>query len=86
MGKVFLTDQAQKELLKPPSREKLKIQKKLLTLESNAFVGKKLVGKLSGFYSLKIWPYRAVYLVKENKEIWVVHILHRQGVYKKLIS
>lgn len=82
MGKVFLTDQAQKELLKLPSREKLKIQKKLLTLESNAFVGKKLVGKLSGFYSLKIWPYRAVYLVKENKEVWVVHILHRQGVYK----
>lgn len=82
MGKVFLTDQTQKELLKLPSREKLKIQKKLLTLESNAFVGKKLVGKLSGFYSLKIWPYRAVYLVKENKEVWVVHILHRQGVYK----
>ena len=82
MGKVFLTDQAQKELLKLPSREKLKIQKKLLALESNIVAGKRLVGKLSGFYSLKIWPYRVVYLVKKNKEVWVVHILHRQGAYK----
>lgn len=82
MGRVFLTDQAQKELLRLPLNEKQKIKKKLFTLESDFFAGKKLAGKLSGFYSLKIWPYRAVYLVKKNKEVWVVHILHRQGVYK----
>lgn len=82
MAKVFLTNQAQKELLKLPSYEKRKIQKKLLNLEANIFAGKKLAGKLSGFYSLKIWPYRVIYLIKENKEVWVVHILHRQGVYK----
>lgn len=82
MGKVFLTEQAKKELLKLPSSEKMKIQKKLLSLESNILAGKKLMGKLSGFYSLKTWPYRAIYLVKENGEVWVVHILHRQGVYK----
>jgi len=82
MGKIFLTDQAQKELLKLPLSEKQKIKKKLLSLESNIFAGKKLLGKLSGFYSLKTWPYRAIYLIKQNKEIWVVHILHRQGVYK----
>lgn len=82
MGEIFLTDQARKELLKLPFNEKRKIQKKLLSLESNVLAGKKLMGRLSGFYSLKIWPYRAIYLIKENKEVWIVHILHRQGVYK----
>lgn len=82
MGKVILSDQAQKEFLKLPPNEKQKIKKKLSGLESNIFAGKKLAGKLLGFYSLKIWPYRAIYLIKQNKEVWVVHILHRQGVYK----
>ncbi len=83
MGRVFIANQAQKELLRLPSREQLKIKKRLRILESNSFTGKKFVGKLNGFYSLKVWPYRIIYLLKKGgQEVWVVHILHRQGVYK----
>jgi len=82
MAKVFITSQAQKEYQKLPRRERIKIRQKLTELEENSLAGKKLVGKLTGLYSLRIWPYRAIYLVKRNKEVWVVHILHRQGAYK----
>jgi addiction module RelE/StbE family toxin len=82
MFKVFLSAQAQKDAKKIPLKEKTKIRKKLSLLETDPYSGKKLTGKLSGYYSLKIWPYRAIYLVKKNQEVWVVHLLHRQGVYK----
>ncbi len=82
MFKVFLSAQAQKDSRKIPPREKTKIRKKLTILKANPYSGKKLTGKLAGYYSLKIWPYRAIYLIKKNKEVWIVHLLHRQGVYK----
>jgi addiction module RelE/StbE family toxin len=82
MFKVFLSAQAQKDSKKIPPKDKQKIFKKLSSLETAPYSGKKLSGKLSDYYSLKIWPYRAIYLVKKNKEVWVVHLLHRQGVYK----
>lgn len=82
MFKVFLSAQVQKDSRKIPQKDKIKISKKLSALETNPYSGKKLSGKLSNYYSLKIWPYRAIYLIKKNKEVWIVHIVHRQGVYK----
>ncbi len=82
MAKVLITLQAQKEYQKLPSKERLKIHRKLNELRINPLAGKKLVGKLAGLYSLKIWPYRAIYLIKKKNEIWVVSILHRQGAYR----
>ncbi len=82
MAKVFLSAQAQKDFKKIFPKDKLKIRKKLKLLESSVYSGKKLGGKLEGYYSLKIWPYRAIYLIKKNEEVWVVHLLHRQGAYK----
>lgn len=82
MTKVFLSAQAQRDSRKIPKKDRLKIRKRLRLLESNPYSGKKLGGKLEGYYSLKIWPYRAIYLIKENKEVWVVHLLHRQEAYK----
>ncbi len=82
MFKVFLSAQAQKDSRKIPQKDKEKIFKKLSILEENPYSGKKLTGKLSGYYSLKIWPYRAIYLIKKNQEVWIVHIIHRQGAYK----
>ena len=82
MAKLFLSAQAQKDSQKIPFKDKIKIHKKLALLEKNPFLGKNLAGKLKGYYSLKIWPYRVIYFIKENKEIWVVHLLHRQQAYK----
>ena len=82
MAKVFLSTQAKKDSKKISQKDRLKIRKKLKILEDNPYFGKKLGGKLKGHYSLRIWPYRAVYLIKKNKEVWVTHILHRKEVYK----
>lgn len=82
MAKVFLSNQAKRDAKKIPSKDKLKIRKKLKVLETNPYAGKKLGGELKEYYSLKIWPYRAIYLIKKNKEVWVVHIAHRQRAYK----
>jgi addiction module RelE/StbE family toxin len=84
MYKVFLTTQAEKDLKTLPKAEKNKIRKKLLLLEKEPFSGKKLSGKLANFYSLKVWPYRIIYIIDKEKEIWVVHIMHRQEGYGKL--
>ncbi len=80
---VIVTPKALKQYKHLPKSEQAKIKKRLLVLEQNPQEGKKLSGKLLGIRSLKVWPYRIIYLI-ENKEkkIFVVTIAHRQGVYK----
>ena len=53
MFKVFLSAQAQKDSKKIPLKDKQKIHKKLTTLETNPYLGKKLTGKLSGYFSIE---------------------------------
>ena len=81
--RVVLSIAAQKQYIKLPQSEKKKIKKKLLTLESDKLSGKKLVGELKDFRSLRAWPYRIIYYInKVENRIEVVDIEHRQGVYK----
>ena len=80
--RVIVTPRAEKELLKLPKTERKKVQKKLLLLETNPFVGKKLGGEFQERYSLRSWPYRIIYLINDKTKIlYVISILHRQGVY-----
>ena len=79
---VIITPQAEKDLLRLPKDKLQKIVKKIAFLESEPFLGKKLSGKLSGLRSLRLWPYRVIYLVKGTNRIYVVSVLHRQGSYK----
>lgn len=81
MAKVFIASQAQKDFEKIPRKDQAKIRKGLSLLQEQPLAGKKLKGKLKGLYSLRIWPYRAIYLI-QNNQVWVVHFLHRQGAYK----
>ncbi|MCE7898185.1 MAG: type II toxin-antitoxin system mRNA interferase toxin, RelE/StbE family [bacterium] len=81
MVQVFLTDQAIKDFKKISVVNQKKIKKRLSLLEKDNLAGKKLTGKLSELYSLRAWPYRILYVI-QNKEVWVTHIAHRQGVYK----
>ena len=81
--RVVLSITAQKQYIKLPQSEKKKIKKKLLALESDKLSGKKLVGELKDFRSLRAWPYRIIYYInKVENRIEVVDIEHRQGVYK----
>ncbi len=81
--KVALSKDAQKQYERLPKPQQLKISKKLIELEQNPYVGKKLEGELKGIYSLRVWPYRILYEINRDKQIVQVHkIAHRQGVYK----
>lgn len=79
---VILSKRAAKHYNSLPKREQQKLKKKLLELESNPFCGKKLSGEFEGNRSLKVWPYRIIYIIDEKKEqVEVRDILHRQGAY-----
>jgi len=68
MDRVHLSDQSKRDLKKISFNEVKKIERQLLRLEKEPFSGKKLTGKLSGFYSLKAWPYRIIYFIKLDFE------------------
>lgn len=52
-------------------------------LTTNPFMGKKLVGDLSNFRSLRVSEYRIIYLIIEKRVlIQVVKIAHRKEVYR----
>lgn len=82
MSQVIVTPQAKKDYLKLQIREQKKIRKRLKLLESSVWIGKKLSGKLKNSYSLRAWPYRIFYIIRNDKA-WITHIEHRQGAYKK---
>jgi len=82
MIKAYLTEQAVKDLKELPVVDTLRLKKKLVYFSVEAVQGKKLSGKLRGFYSLRVWPYRIIYFFQNKNEVWIVHIKHRKDAYK----
>ena len=80
--KVKIERSAYKDLKKIPPSKRKKIFKKIDLLIQYPLCGKQLEGQYRGLRSLRIWPYRIIYLIDRKKQIWVVSILHRQGAYK----
>ena len=83
MTKVYFTPNTQKILSKLKDK---KLEKRILQakskLEQNPLAGKKLTGKLEGQYSLRIWPYRIVYFINQEKDLIITDIRHRKDVYR----
>ena len=80
---IIITPEAEKQYLHLPKTEQKKIKKKFLLLTQEPKIGKKLSGSFSELRSLRAWPYRILYYIdKSKKEIYIVTIAHRQGVYK----
>ncbi len=81
--RVILSREAERDYSNLPKSERKKVDRKLLYLSKNPFIGKSLGGELKGLYSLKAWPYRIIYqVIKKSLYVAVIRILHRQGVYK----
>ena len=78
---VILSKDSQKQFEHLPSSEQINIKKKLVALENNLLVGKKLAGELAQLRSLKAWPYRIIYYINKDK-VFVTSIIHRQGAYQ----
>ena len=52
-------------------------------LRTNPFMGKKLLGELGNFRSLRVGEYRIIYLIIEKVVlIQIVKIAHRREVYR----
>ncbi|MFC1727765.1 type II toxin-antitoxin system RelE/ParE family toxin [Patescibacteria group bacterium] len=82
MARLILSKTAEKNFSKLSVKDRKKVTKKLRFLESDPMSGKKLLGELKGFFSLRAWPYRIIYELKGPKKIIVHHISHRQQAYK----
>lgn len=51
-------------------------------IKQNPFLGKPLVGNLSGLWRLRIDKYRVIYQIKKNELIiYVLDIGHRKNIY-----
>ena len=83
MYEIRLEKPAKRFLKKLKSNEdKKRIIEKLRELENNSELGKPLIGRLTGLWSLRVGKYRAVYEIKKNElVIYVLNIGHRKNVY-----
>jgi mRNA interferase RelE/StbE len=80
---IRLEHRAEKEYEKLDKSTQIKILKAFDTLAEDPFCGKKLGGELEGSYSIRVWPYRILYLMfPKQKTILILRIAHRKDVYR----
>lgn len=83
MYKVELLPKARKDLLHLPEEHRSRISAAIDGLREDPLAGKKLEGKFWGAQSLRVWPYRILYIIyQEIVTVTVVRIDHRKDVYK----
>ncbi len=81
---VVLKRKAEKQYKMLALKDRKRVLSALQHLRENPWTGKKLEGDLLGKWSLRVWPYRIIYVVEKEKiTVTVLAIGHRQGVYKK---
>lgn len=73
-------------LLSAATRRHIKdaIEEKLTTKPE--LFGKPLRYSLLGFRSLRVGDYRVIYIIENNKEVFIVLIAHRRDVYKRVVK
>lgn len=80
---VIIKKRAQKQLRKISRTDHQKIIRALRDLEVNPYTGKKLEGEQLGRWSVRVWPYRIIYSIKNSiLTVEVLAIGHRKDVYK----
>lgn len=83
MYKVEFAKKARKHLLELPKSYQTRIRNRIDILASNPLSGKPLQGDHEGLFSLRVWPYRIIYkIIQQKLIIEVIEIKHRQSAYK----
>ena len=83
MYQISLKSSALKNLNKLSKIDYYRVIKVLQSLAIDPFIGKKLKGEYQDYYSARVWPYRIIYRIyKKELLVLVIHIGHRQSVYK----
>lgn len=81
---LILAPEVLKQLKKIVKKDQIKVERKLLQLVDNPYLGKPLQGKFKHYRSLRAWPLRIVYRVNRNKKmVEILDVDYRGGVYKK---
>lgn len=81
--RIIISKEAQKNLRRLPANYAERIQVKIAVLATEPYIGKKLEGRLSDRYTIRVWPYRIIYkIISQKLIIEVIEIKHRQSAYK----
>lgn len=82
MYEVVLARSAAKDLEKIDIRYQKAIKNRLIELQENPLMGKKLKDNLSDFRSIRQGVYRIIYQIREDTVlVYVVATSHRQSAY-----
>lgn len=82
MYEVVLARSAAKDLEIIDTRYQRAIKNRLIELQENPLIGKKLKDNLSDFRSIRQGVYRIIYQIHEDTVlVYVVAISHRQSAY-----
>lgn len=80
---IRVESKVEKELLKLNNQDQERIFVVLKKLQVNPYVGKKLKGNFRGAFSLRVWPFRIIYIIfKKELLIVIIRIGHRRDVYR----
>ncbi len=78
---VHIPKSANKTINKTPLPWQVRILDALEELKRNPFLGEKMKGGYSGKRKIKVWPYRIIYIIREDiKLVQVMEIEHRGHV------
>lgn len=84
MYRLIVTRHAAKDLEKLPPKDQLRVLGAFDALRENPHAGKPMHGEMKGQWSLRLWPYRIIYVCDHKTvTVAVIKIGHRQGIYKK---
>ena len=82
MYEIRLKNPAKRFLKKLNQEDQNRIIKELKELKQNPKLGKPLVGKLAGLWTLRFGKYRALYHIRRNELlILVLRLGHRKNIY-----
>ena len=82
---VILKKRAAKQHAKLSKDDQERVVAALDELRENPFTGKKLDGEQAGLWSVRVWPYRIIYMIDKNiVTVTVVAIGQRKDVYRRL--
>lgn len=81
--RVQLVRGAMKQFRMLPEPIKTRVAVALQVLSVQPRAGKALQGDMKGLRSLRVWPFRIIYIIFPSERIVEVRdIAHRQGIYK----
>lgn len=82
MFEIALKNPAKRFLKKLDKQDQKRIVKKLKELKQSPELGKPLVGRLAGLWTIRFGKYRAIYQIRKNELlVLVLRLGHRKNIY-----